>query len=140
MNVRMILLHAGQDDLSIEQLRKNLEMDPNFASTHAYLGSALLRKGAFAAAIAELQRATTLSPGRTLYKAGLGYAYGPAGRAPKPASCSPNWRSSQAEGMSPGSTSQSSMPHWGKRIKPSPLCNRAMWTGSRRSRTFNAPL
>jgi len=39
-----------------------------------------LRKGAFAEAIAELQRATTLSPSVTDYKGGLGYAHARAGK------------------------------------------------------------
>lgn len=66
---------AGQDDLSIEQLRKTLEIDPNFAHAHFHLGLTQLRKGAFAEAIAEFQKASNLSPNVTDYKGGLGYAY-----------------------------------------------------------------
>jgi len=74
-------MEAGQDDLAIEQLHKTLEIDPNFALAHFYLGLAHFRKGAFAEAIPELQRAITLSPGITFYKAGLGYAYARAGKS-----------------------------------------------------------
>lgn len=75
-----VLRTAGQDDLSIEQLRKTLERDPNFAHAHFHLGMAYLRKTAFAEAIAEFQRAATLSPNVTDYEGGLGYAYGRAGK------------------------------------------------------------
>ncbi len=40
-----------------------------------------MRKGAFAEAIAEFQRATTLSPSITWYKGGLGHAYARAGKS-----------------------------------------------------------
>jgi TolB-like protein/Flp pilus assembly protein TadD len=75
-----VLRTAGEDDLSIEQLRKTLEMDPNFAHAYFHLGMAHLRKGAFAEAIAEFQRAATLSPNVTDYGGGLGYAYARAGQ------------------------------------------------------------
>jgi tetratricopeptide (TPR) repeat protein len=67
--------------LAIEQLRKALEIDPNFAHAHWFLGIAYVRKGAFAEAIAEFQRAKTLSPNITQYKGGLGHAYGRAGKS-----------------------------------------------------------
>ena len=70
---------AGQNDLSIEQLRRTLEIDPDFAHAHFHLGMAYLRKEAFAGAIAEFQKAVSLSPNVTDYKGGLGYAYGVAG-------------------------------------------------------------
>ena len=76
------LLYAGRDDLAIEQLRKTLdEIDPNFAHAHWFLGIAYVRKGAFAEAIAEFQRAKTLSPNITQYQGGLGHAYGRAGKS-----------------------------------------------------------
>jgi TolB-like protein/DNA-binding winged helix-turn-helix (wHTH) protein/Tfp pilus assembly protein PilF len=71
---------AGENDLAIEQLRKTLEIDPNFAHAYFHLGMTHLRNGAFAEAIADLQRATTLSPNVTDYKGGLGYAYARANK------------------------------------------------------------
>lgn len=71
---------AGQDDLAVEQLRKTLEIDPNFARAHFHLGLTQLRTGAFSDAITEFQKAVTLSPNVTDYKGGLGYAYGRAGK------------------------------------------------------------
>ena len=40
-----------------------------------------LRKGAFAEAIAEFRRATTLSPNMTWYEGGLGHAYARSGKS-----------------------------------------------------------
>jgi TolB-like protein/lipoprotein NlpI len=71
---------AGEDDLAIEQLRKTLQIDPNFAHAYFHLGMTHLRKGALAEAIAEFQRAATLSPNVTDYKGALGYAYARAGK------------------------------------------------------------
>jgi tetratricopeptide (TPR) repeat protein len=73
------LRSAGQYDLAIEQLRKTLEVDRNFAHAHFHLGLTYLRKDAFAEAITEFQRAVTLSPNVTDYKGGLGYAYARSG-------------------------------------------------------------
>lgn len=74
---------AGQNDMSMEQLQKALEIDPNFAHAHFQLGMTYLRKEAFGDAIAELQRAVSLSPNVTDYKGGLGYAYAVAGKRPE---------------------------------------------------------
>jgi Tfp pilus assembly protein PilF len=71
----------GRNDLAIDQLRKTLEMDPNFAHAHWFLGGAYVRKGSFAEAIAEFQRAIALSPKITPYKAALGHAYARAGKS-----------------------------------------------------------
>jgi pentatricopeptide repeat protein len=73
------LRSAGKYDLAIEQLREMLKIDPNFAHTYFHLGMTHLRKGAFPEAIAEFQRAATLSPNVTDYKGGLAYAYARAG-------------------------------------------------------------
>jgi Tfp pilus assembly protein PilF len=87
----LILLDAGRDDLAIEQLRKTLELDPNFAHARFILGTVHLRKRAFAEAIVEFQRATTLSPNMTSgTRAGLDRPMLSQARAPKRASCSTN--------------------------------------------------
>jgi tetratricopeptide (TPR) repeat protein len=61
--------------LAIEQLRKTIEMEPAFAQAHWELGIVYVRKGAFADATFEFQKATAFSPKVTEYKGGLGYAY-----------------------------------------------------------------
>jgi cytochrome c-type biogenesis protein CcmH/NrfG len=69
----------SRGDNCLEQLRKTLEIDPNFAHAHFHLGMTYLRKEAFADAVAEFQKAVSLSPNVTDYKGGLGYAYAVAG-------------------------------------------------------------
>ncbi len=72
------LYFAGRYDEAIEQCRRTIEMDPNFAVAH--LGLAYEQKGMFDDAIAEFQKATTLSGGSPLMKASLGHAYAKANR------------------------------------------------------------
>ncbi len=69
------LYFAGRYDEAIEQCRKTIEMDPNFAVAHWHLGLAYEQKGMFDDAIAEFQKAITLSGGSPLMKAALGHAY-----------------------------------------------------------------
>jgi len=52
---------ARRYDEAIEQLHKTLEMDPNFYFAHRHLGSVLMAKGDFKAAIAEYQKARMLN-------------------------------------------------------------------------------
>src|SRR5215472_11883402 len=46
-----------QYDRAIEQLRKTLELDPNYTSAHHYLGQTYAEKGMYEEAIEELSRA-----------------------------------------------------------------------------------
>ena len=52
---------ARRYDEAIDQLRKTLEMDPNFYYAHWNLGSALMAKGAIQPAIEEYQKARALT-------------------------------------------------------------------------------
>jgi DNA-binding winged helix-turn-helix (wHTH) protein/tetratricopeptide (TPR) repeat protein len=70
---------ARQYDTAIEECRKTLELDPGFAGAHLDLGLALLQKSMFGEAIGELSQALTLSEGRSIALAVLGYAYALAG-------------------------------------------------------------
>ena len=70
---------ARQYDPAIEACRNTLEMDPAFAGAHLDLGLALLQKSMFSEAIGELGQALTLSAGRSIALAVLGYAYALAG-------------------------------------------------------------
>lgn len=74
-------------DEAIEQLRKTLEMDPNFVHAHAYLGLVYIKKGLIEEGIAECQKAVELSGGRiSNYTSQLDYAYAVSARrseAPK---------------------------------------------------------
>ena len=71
---------ARQFALAIEQGRKTVEMDPNFHEARLFLGRALVHRGMYAEAIAELERAVELSGRRTFTLAGLGYACAVAGQ------------------------------------------------------------
>jgi TolB-like protein/DNA-binding winged helix-turn-helix (wHTH) protein len=71
---------AGLYDQEMEQCRKTLEMDPNFAEAHDCLANALIDKGMYREAIAESQKAVDLSKNNLTYIALLGNAYALAGR------------------------------------------------------------
>jgi TolB-like protein/Tfp pilus assembly protein PilF len=70
---------ARQYDLSIEQSRKAIEMEPNFYMAHYTLAVALAQKRDYAAAIAEFRRAKSLSD-VPWNDAGLGYVYAASGK------------------------------------------------------------
>jgi tetratricopeptide (TPR) repeat protein len=74
--------YYGRDyDLAIEQLEKTLELDQGFGHAHRVLGEAYRRRGRLEEAVAEMQKALTLSGGsRIYYLAQLGNAYAAAGR------------------------------------------------------------
>src|SRR6185436_17877850 len=54
-NIGTILYYAGQLDESIEQYRKALDMESEFARTHLYLGLSYTQKGKYEEGIAEYQ-------------------------------------------------------------------------------------
>ncbi len=74
-----ILNYARQYDKAVEQLRKTLELEPNFFQAHRLLGLAYQQKGMFAEAIAELQMAVH-SEGSPPVVADLGNALAVAGK------------------------------------------------------------
>jgi len=65
---------------SVQQSRKTLKMDPNFAIAHCELGQALQQKRMHNKAIGEFQRAIALSEGNEVFDANLAYAYAISGR------------------------------------------------------------
>ncbi len=75
-----ILLVAHRTDDSIEQSRKTIAMDSNFAIAHLELGLAFLQKQMYSEAIQELQTAIDLSKGSTTCISNLAYAYAASGR------------------------------------------------------------
>ncbi len=78
--VGWVLYFARQYNQSIEQLRKTLEMDPNFALAHYRLGLAYEQKSMHEESIAAFQKAVTLSGGGPAAIAALGHAYAVSGR------------------------------------------------------------
>ncbi len=70
---------ARQYDQAIAHSQQMLKYDPNFFSTHRYMGLAYEGKGKYAEAISELQKAVALSHGSPLLKAELGHALAASG-------------------------------------------------------------
>ena len=71
---------ARQYDAAVEQYRRTLELDPNFAPTHLVLGQSYEQQGRASEALAELQQAEHLARGGPLYVAALAHALAGAGR------------------------------------------------------------
>ncbi len=75
----LIFYYARQSDRAIEQYRKTLELDPNFALAHQGLGRACLEKGMYQQAIEDMQRAASLAGESVAMSAALAHAYAVAG-------------------------------------------------------------
>jgi serine/threonine protein kinase/Flp pilus assembly protein TadD len=73
------LAPAGLYDQALEQCRKTLEMDPNFAVAHACMSDSYLGKGMYKEAITEMQKAKDLSGGSIVWVSALGSIYAMAG-------------------------------------------------------------
>ena len=71
---------ARQSDQAIGQFLKTVEIDENFAPAHLVLGQAYEQKAMTKEAIAELEKAVSLSQGGPLYVASLAHALAIFGR------------------------------------------------------------
>ena len=69
-----------QYDKAIDQLRKVLDLEPNFHRAHYHLAWALMHESMYESAIREMQKAIEFSSPSVDYISGLGYAYALAGR------------------------------------------------------------
>ena len=78
-NVGTIIYYGGQLDRSIEQYRKALDMESEFARTHLYLGLSYTQKGKYEEGIAEYQEALRIAGEGTVLKMLLGHAHALAG-------------------------------------------------------------
>jgi tetratricopeptide (TPR) repeat protein len=76
-------LYARRYDQAIEDLKKTLELDPKFDSTHIFLGYAYAGKGMYAEAIAAYQEFFKLGGDDTSVQISLGTAYAKAGEREK---------------------------------------------------------
>jgi tetratricopeptide (TPR) repeat protein len=74
-------LEAGRYDQSIEQIRKALELDPNFWWSYQVLGLAYERKKQYPEAIAALEKARQLDDANPANLGYLGYVYAAAGKS-----------------------------------------------------------
>jgi TolB-like protein/DNA-binding winged helix-turn-helix (wHTH) protein len=75
-------IKSRQYDLAIEQLRKSLEMHPNFYLGHFVLGWTLINKNEFAQGIVELEKSKDLEY-MPFTDGALGYAHAKAGQKDK---------------------------------------------------------
>ena len=74
-NVAWILAIGGQYEQAIDQSRKTLEMDPNFALARYRLGQTYVLAGRYSEAVAELTKAVALSQSpRAMSELGLAHA------------------------------------------------------------------
>jgi TolB-like protein/DNA-binding winged helix-turn-helix (wHTH) protein/Flp pilus assembly protein TadD len=71
-------LHLFEE--SVQQSRKTLALDPNFAVGHFQLAEALVQQRQYDAAISEFQRAITISGHLAAFDANLAHAYAVSGR------------------------------------------------------------
>ena len=74
------LYHARRYDEAIEQLRRTVELDPNYPVTYWILGLLLRKTGCYEPAIAEGEKGVKLSGGSPLMRAALAHTFGTAGR------------------------------------------------------------
>jgi eukaryotic-like serine/threonine-protein kinase len=72
--------YTHEYDRSLEEAHKTLDVDPNFAEAHLYIGLAYEQKKLYPQAIAELQKAMQLSGARVITQSALGHAYGVSGQ------------------------------------------------------------
>jgi len=74
---------ARRYDDAIEQLRRTVELDPNYPVTYWILGLLLRKLGRYKLAIAEGEKGVKLSGGSSLMRAALAQTFGTAGRRKK---------------------------------------------------------
>jgi DNA-binding winged helix-turn-helix (wHTH) protein/TolB-like protein/Tfp pilus assembly protein PilF len=79
-DIGKMFFFTGQQDRAIDQLKKVIEMDPDFPISHLFLAMAYEQKGNHQSAIAELEKHAQTAGGRTIFSAELGYVYGRSGR------------------------------------------------------------
>jgi adenylate cyclase len=75
-----IYYFTRRPDEAIEQLRKTIDMDPNFVRAHFLLGRCLVQKRDFPAAITEFDKAVTLSQKNNEMLTALGQGYAAWGK------------------------------------------------------------
>ena len=74
------LYFARRYDEAIDQLRRTVELDPNYPVTYWILGLLLRKTGCYELAITEGEKAVKLSGGSPLMRAALAHTLGTAGR------------------------------------------------------------
>jgi TolB-like protein/DNA-binding winged helix-turn-helix (wHTH) protein/Tfp pilus assembly protein PilF len=80
VNTSFHYLYARKFDLALQHCQKALQMEPNFALAHFWLGRSYQAKGMYSQAITEFRRASQLQPQNPLFLSLLGNAYGTSGQ------------------------------------------------------------
>jgi tetratricopeptide (TPR) repeat protein len=75
-----ILYSAGQRDQAMEQYRKALDLNPNYAGAHHHLANFYLAERRYEEAIAEAEKMSANSPNEGSGKPFVGYTYAVAGK------------------------------------------------------------
>jgi len=81
MYLGLYYLRAGQLDLATDQIKRAIEIEPNIAHHHWLLGQTSILKSEFDEGVGIIQKAVDMSNDNNMILAGLGWAYGVAGRA-----------------------------------------------------------
>ncbi len=79
-DIASTLLRADRYDEAMQEAKRLIEMQPDFALGHSTLGWAYVKKGRCEEGLAELEKAVSLNPGNTMLLAQLGQAYALAGK------------------------------------------------------------
>ena len=79
-NVTVVYVMKHDYKSAIENGRKMIELDPNFANTYTYLGHAYLMQGNTSEAIAAFEKAVEVGNRSQLNLGDLGYAYAVTGK------------------------------------------------------------
>jgi tetratricopeptide (TPR) repeat protein len=74
------LYFARRYDEAIEQLRRTVELDPNYPVTYWILGLLLRKTGCYELAVTEGENGVRLSGGSPMMRAALAHTFGAAGR------------------------------------------------------------
>jgi tetratricopeptide (TPR) repeat protein len=80
VSVAWSLYFARRYDEAIEQLRRTIDLDPNYPVTYWILGLLLRKTGCYELAITEGEKGVNLSGGSPLMRAALAHTLGTAGR------------------------------------------------------------
>ncbi len=80
LNVADVYFAKGDIDSAVEQIRKTIDLDPNWYYPHQYLGLGYLKQGRNAEALTEAEKSVELSKRHSIPLGVLGYIYSQTGK------------------------------------------------------------
>jgi tetratricopeptide (TPR) repeat protein len=105
---------ARRYDEAIEQLRRTIELDPNYPVTYWILGPVLRKTGCYELAITEGEKGVKLSGGSPLMRAALAHTLGTGGRTKEALQMLEDLSNLTKQSMSRLTSSQESTLAWEK--------------------------